>query len=93
MAVMKRLNEKHVTLNKEKCKFGQRSVNFVGHLIDQYGIQADPAKTAAIVEMKARSNITEFRRFMGMMNQLGKFTPHIAELGQPMRELLSPMNA
>ena len=87
MAVMKRLKEKHVTLNKEKCKFNQRSVNFVGHLIDQHGIRADPAKTAAILKMMAPSNITELRQFMGMVNQLGKFTPHIAELGQPMRDL------
>ena len=93
MAVMKRLKEKHVTLNKEKCKFNQRSVNFVGHLIDQHGIRADPAKTAAILKMMAPSNITELRQFMGMVNQLGKFTPHIAELGQPMRELLSPKNS
>ena len=71
MVVMKRLKEKHVTLNKEKCKFNQRSVNFVGHLIDQHGIRADPAKTAAILKMMAPSNIMELRQFMGMVNQLG----------------------
>ena len=30
---------------------------------------------------------------MGMVNQLGKFSPHIAELSQPLRELLNAKNA
>ena len=32
-------------------------------------------------------NISELRRFLGMANQLGKFTPNLAEITQPMREL------
>lgn len=39
--------------------------------------------------MKAPANVTELRRFLGMANQLGKFTPHLSELSQPLRELLS----
>lgn len=33
--------------------------------------------------------ISEIQQFMGMVNQLGKFTPKLAELTQPLRELLS----
>ena len=32
-------------------------------------------------------------RFLGMMNQLGKFSAHLAELSQPLRELLSHKKA
>ena len=39
--------------------------------------------------MEPPSNITELRRFLGMVNQLGKFSPNISELNQPLRELLS----
>ena len=34
-------------------------------------------------------SLTELKQFMGMVNQLGKFTPNIAKLSQPLRELLS----
>ena len=44
-------------LNKEKCKFNQSSVNFVGHLIDQHGIRADPAKTAAILILEDEGHV------------------------------------
>lgn len=60
-AVMERLE---ATLNREKCKFSQKTVNFMGHVIDQHGIRADPAKTSAILEMKPPANITDLRRFM-----------------------------
>ena len=33
------------------------------------------------------------RHFMGMITQLGKFSPGTAELSKPMRELLSSKNA
>ena len=37
-------------------------------------------------------NVTELRRFLGMVNQLGKFTPRLAELTHPLRELLGKRN-
>ena len=64
-------------------------MKFLGHLIDARGIRADPQKTSAILEMEPPHNITELRRFMGMANQLGKFSPRLAEISQPLRELLS----
>ena len=39
--------------------------------------------------MKVPTNVSELRRFMGMVNQLAKFTPNLSELTQPLRELLS----
>ena len=39
--------------------------------------------------MAAPTNVSELRRFMGMTNQLGKFSPNLANLTQPLRELLN----
>ena len=88
-AVLKRLEAAGVTLNSEKCEFTRSQVKFLGHVIDQKSIRADQNKTSAILRMKAPSNVTELRRFLGMVNQLGKFSPHVSELTQPLRELLS----
>ena len=43
--------------------------------------------------MKPPNNVSELRRFMGMVNQLGKFSPNLADLTQPLRELLSKKHA
>jgi len=43
--------------------------------------------------MKPPTNVSELRRFMGMVNRLGKFTSKLAELTQPLRQLLSKKSA
>ena len=92
-AVLERIQAARVTLNPEKCKFRCKSVKFLGHLIDEEGIRADPVKTAAISKMATPQCVTDLRRFMGLANQLGKFSPNLAELSQPLRELLSTKRA
>ena len=42
--------------------------------------------------MKSPENISELRRFLGMVNQLGKFTPNLATITQLLCELLSKIN-
>lgn len=74
-AVLKRIQEAGVTLNVSKCEFEKTQLKFLGHVVDQDGIRADTDKTSAIESMKPPTTVPEMRRFMGMVNQLGKF-PH-----------------
>ena len=91
-AVLKRLEEAGLTLNKEKCEFSRRQVKFLGQILSEDGIQSDPDKVAAIVQMKEPTTVKEMQRFLGMANQLSKFTPHLAEITKPLRDLLSTKN-
>ena len=86
-AVLTRIKAAGITLNSA---FGQKKLQFLGHVIDRNGISADPSKVTAIAKMKSPENISELRRFLGMVNQLGKFTPTIT---QPLHELLSKKNS
>ena len=88
-AVMQKLEKAGVTLNRSKCAFLKNQVKFLGHVVNKDGIQADPEKISAIVKMKSPSNITELRRLLGMANQLGKFSPNMAKITQPLRSLLN----
>ncbi|KAL5517465.1 hypothetical protein EMCRGX_G003010 [Ephydatia muelleri] len=92
-AVLKAIKAAGVTLNSEKCSFSVDKLKFLGHVISRDGVSADPDKTKAILQMKPPTNITELRRFMGMVNQLGKFSPNVAQISQPLRELLSTKSA
>ena len=92
-SALNRFQEAGVTLNKEKCEFAKAELIFLGHLIDQHGIRPDPVKTMAIWSMSSPSNITELRRFLSMVNQLGKLSPQLAQMTQPLRELLSKNRA
>ena len=82
----------NVTLNLEKCKFARNQVPFLGHVIDGDGIHADPEKVTFITNMAVLSNISELRRFLGMVNLLSKFSSELAEKSKTLRELLSTKN-
>ena len=92
-AVLKRIESAGATLNPDKCEFSRKTLKFLGHILDEEGIQADPEKTTAMREMKPPTNISEIRRLMGMVNQLGKFSKNLATLTQPLRELLNKKQA
>ena len=91
-AVLKRLAEVGLTLTQEKCAFSQKQVTFLGQILTAEGIQSDPDKIAAIVGMREPTTIKELRRFLGMTNQLSKFTPHLSEITKPLRDHLSTKN-
>ena len=93
MAALERTEAAGVTLNTQKCEFAKDRLRFLGHIISKDGVRADPAKTTAVLQMKPPQNIAELRRIMGMVNQLGKFSPNLAELSQPLRLLLSKKHA
>ena len=88
-AVLDRLSVAGVTLNREKCLFEQNSISFLGHVISGDGISADPKKVHAIQQMDPPCDVSELRRFLGMVNQLGKFTKDLASVTKPLRDLLS----
>ena len=87
-AGLERIEKARATLNPEKCEFAKTQITFLEHLITQDGVQADPEKTAAIAKFKAPENIGELRQFLGMVNPLGKFSQNLAQLTQPLQELL-----
>jgi hypothetical protein len=78
--------------NKEKCKFGQMKVCFLGQIVDDAGVQPDPDKVAAIQGVPIPTCVGDVRRFLGMLNQLNKFTPNLAEKTKPLCDLLVKKN-
>jgi hypothetical protein len=58
-------------LNAEKCELSQPFLKFLGHVIDKDEVHADPEKTAAICWTTAPQSVSDLRRFMGMVNQMG----------------------
>jgi len=77
-ATLKRLSSAGVILNTNKCEISKPELKFLGHIINEHGVQADPDKTKAILKMQPPKNISEMRRFFGMTNQLSKFV-HVAQ--------------
>ena len=53
----------NVTLNKDKCAFFRREIEFLGNVISSCGIKPSESKVEAICKAKKPSNVTELRSF------------------------------
>ena len=87
-AVLLRIQRAGLTLNIQKCEFSQGRLKFLGHIFDAQAVHADPEKTSAIAYFPTPTNVTELQRVMGMVNQLGKFVPGLADNNAPLGQLL-----
>ena len=63
--ILSKLEEVDLTLSIEKSKFGTNEILMVGHQCGWYGRKPNPEKLDAIGKMKACSNTTKIRRFLG----------------------------
>jgi len=87
-AVLKRVLEAGVTLNLYKSVFSTKQVKFLGHVICSNGIEVDSDKVKAIADLPSPTNVQEVRMFLGMVNQLSKFSDHLVDKSKSIRELL-----
>ena len=87
-AVLHRLQQHGVRMNKEKSVFLAKKVTYLGHVIDAEGLHKSPTLTEAIVQAPPPQNTQELRSFLGMLNYYGKFIPNLATLLHPLNGLL-----
>lgn len=86
-ALLKRCSTTGIKLNKSKVEIDCREFVFLGHIINASGIKPDPAKIRAICDMPTPADITDLRRFCGLVQFLSKFIPGLSELAAPLRGL------
>jgi len=87
--VLKCLISAGITLNPDTSEFSKSELKFLGHIVNSHGVQVDPSKTEAILQMHPPKTVQELRRFIGMTKHLSKFIPCITDLMKPFTELLS----
>ena len=85
---LSKLKESGFRLRRDKCKFFQDTVEYLGHIIDNQGIYPQPAKIDAIANMPYPKNIAELRSFLGMVNYYDRFTPGLATRCAILNDLL-----
>ena len=88
-ATLNKLEKAGVTLNQDKCEFAKTTMKFLGHIVGAEGIKPDPDKVKAITSMLPPATVPEVRQFLGMINELSKFSANISDLAEPLRALLA----
>ena len=60
-------------LNPNKCAFGVSSEKFLGLMVSHKGIEANPDKIQAILDMKPPQNVKEVQSLTGRVAALNRF--------------------
>ena len=76
-----------LTLNPDKMQFRLPQVSFFGHQWSARGLSPDPKKIAVVKHMELPQDMETMRSFLGLVNYLNRFSPHLAELSEPLRQI------
>ncbi|KAI2644628.1 Transposon Tf2-6 polyprotein [Labeo rohita] len=86
--VLQRLREHQLYLKAEKCSFHQKSVQFLGYIIDHHGVRMDEGKVEAVVSWTKPKSIKELQRFLGFANLYRRFIKGYSQITNPLTNLL-----
>ena len=83
--ILKKYNMK---LNPAKCAFGVSAGKFLGFIVNNRGIEANPNKIKDVIDMPPPSNIKEVQLLMGRIAALSRFVSKASDKCQPFFQVL-----
>ena len=87
--LFQRLADVGLVVNVDKCQFGRRRIEFLGHLIDQYGARPRPCKVEAVQAFPYPTTLQDLQRFAGMINFYHRFVPLAATIMAPIYQTIA----
>ncbi|KAI3758494.1 hypothetical protein L6452_06058 [Arctium lappa] len=85
--ILELLKDQKLYAKFSKCEFWIREVHFLGHVVNQEGIQVDPAKVEAIKKWEIPKTPTEIRQFLGLAGYYRRFISNFSKIAQPLTTL------
>ncbi|XP_055633584.1 uncharacterized protein K02A2.6-like [Toxorhynchites rutilus septentrionalis] len=86
--VMDILEENHAFLNKEKCLFRVKELKILGFKVSVDGISPTDDKVSAIQNFRMPETKEEVRSFLGLINFVGQFIPHLSSRTEALRTFI-----
>ena len=82
------LKNYNIKLNPTKCAFGVLVRKFLGLIVNRRGIEANPNKIKAMLDMQPPSNTKEVQRLTGRIAALSRFVSRSSNKYQPFFQVL-----
>ena len=90
--ICRRLQENGVKLQLGKCFFGVKKFRYLGFQFTQEGIFITPERVKAITQFQPPTNLKALQRFLGCINYISWFVPHLAQKTADLTDLLRKNN-
>ncbi|XP_019447232.1 PREDICTED: uncharacterized protein LOC109350451 [Lupinus angustifolius] len=87
-SIFQQFRKYNMRLNPEKCTFGVEADKFLSFLLTSRGIEANPFKCQAIIDMRSPRTIKEVQQLNGRLAALSRFLPSAAKHSLPLFQLL-----
>ena len=75
-------------LNPVKCTFGVSSGKFLGFIVNNRGIEANPDKIKVVHDMMPPSNIKDIQHMTGRIAALSRFVSRASDKCRPFFQVL-----
>ena len=82
-----------LVFNSAKCSIKQGSVTFYGGVFSAHGYSPDLAKIQGITEMTPPQMKQKLQSFLGAVNYLQTFVPHLSHHTEPLQAVLKKENS
>lgn len=86
--IFQRLKEHGLSINVAKSKFAEEEVEYLGYMVNQKGIRPTTDRIKAISNFKKPDNISELRRYLGIINFYHRFIKDAAAVLAPLNKYL-----
>src|SRR6266511_941893 len=86
--ILKKLKEVNLMLKLSKCKWGERNIEFLGHVVGNDGLKPDPRKIDKIKNLPIPTTQKGVRSVLGLCGYYRKFVKGFSKIAKPLNELL-----
>lgn len=86
-AVLESIRDVGLVINAKKCKFAQREIKYLGHIVGSGVHSPDPERVKAIKELAAPKTKKELRSALGLFNYYREYVPSYSEIILPLTKL------
>lgn len=87
--VLQRLFENKLFVNAEKCLFHSASVEFLGFVIKQWQVRAEPSKVQKVTYWLAPESCKQLQCFLGFANFYCRYIQDYSHMAAPLTQLTS----
>lgn len=87
LRVLNRLKEYGLKLAPEKCRFFQKSVKYLGHIVSEEGVQTDPEKIETVKAWPVPQTLKQLRSFLGFAGYYRRFIKDYSVIAKPLNDL------
>ena len=85
--VFERIRQAGLKIKPSKCDLLKKEVQFLGHIVSEKGIAANPMKSEKIFNWPPPRILRQVQQFLGLANYYRRFIPHFATITKPLHYL------